>query len=427
MLLKKLFIFLLLLIIPLSLFSQEKEKNDTNKEQQKLEEEIKKLQARIKNLEHYKQDQEIKALMQEADNLSRKQKEKKEINFGQRFFTGARKQSGLNPNLTLECDMYASYGKSKHKYNTEPSEFSNGTRNFFLREFELNINAPLDPYTRAKVFISYEGEAVSIEEGYMTWLNFPLNLNLKAGEFKAQFGKFNRWHDHALPQYDKPRVLVNFFGNTSLKGFGVSGNFLLPSMFAHVNELDLEVISGGVGHSFQERGDNLIFVNHLKNYYDLSKSIYLEIGLSSAIGKSADHEGDYNAEKYTSIVGGIDLTLSWIPPEKSKYKGFEWRSEFLYSKREIPEEDMYSWGAFTSFQYRLDASFLTSVRLDYTQLPWDNDLEEKGFAATLDYWQSEFVRIRFQYSYIDRNFADGDSRLIFQTSWALGPHKHEKY
>jgi len=427
MILKRLFIFLFLLIIPLLLFAQSENKQDNQKEEQKLEEKINTLQDRIKELEQYKEDQEIKALLQEADGLSREEKKEEDINFGTRFFTGARKQSGLNPNLTLECDMYAAYGKSKHPYNTEPSEFSQGSRNFFLREFELNINAPLDPYTRAKVFISYEGDEVSIEEGYMIWLNCPLNMNLKAGEFKAQFGKFNRWHDHALPQFDKPRVLVNFFGNTSLKGFGVAGNFLLPSLFAKVNELDLEVIRGGMGHSFQERGDNLIFVSHLKNYYDLSKSTYFEMGFSAALGKSADHEGAYNAEKYNSLVGGADLTLSWFPPERAKYRSLEWRSEILYSKRETPDEDVYSWGAFTSLEYRLSVSFLTSVRLDYSQLPWNNDLEEKGIAATLDFWQSEFVRVRLQYSYIDRNFAEGDSQIIFQTSWALGPHKHEKY
>lgn len=427
MLFKRLFVSLILFIIPFSVFSQTKKENEDKKNQQKLEEQIQELQERIKELEQYKQEQDLKSLMQEADDLSRKQKEKDEINFGQRFFTGARKQSGLNPNLTLECDMYAVHGRSKDEYNTQPSELSNGSRNLFLREFELNINAPLDPYTRAKVFISYEGDEVSIEEGYMTWLNCPLNMNLKAGEFKAQFGKFNRWHDHALPQFDKPRVLVNFFGNTSLKGFGVAGNFLLPSLWAQVNELDLEVIRGGVGNSFQERGDNLIYVSHLKSYYDLSKSTYLEFGLSVAQGKSADHENEYKAENYNSLVGGADLTISWLPPGRAKYKGLEWRSEFLYSKRETPTNDIYAWGIFTTLQYRLNASFLTSLRLDYSQLPWDNDLEEKGIAATLDFWQSEFVRVRLQYSYIDRNFAEGDSQVIFQTSWALGPHKHDKY
>ncbi len=426
----KLFIFLMLLLMPVFLFSQTNDKGNDQKEQkeqQKLEAQIKELKKRIKELEEYKQEQEIKDLMQAADDLSREQKEEEELNFGKRFFTGVRKQSGLNPNLTLECDMYGVYGKSKDPYNTQPSEFSYGSRNFFLREFQLNINAPLDPYTRAKVFISYEGDEVGIEEGYMIWLNCPLNMNLKAGEFKAQFGQFNRWHDHALPQYDRPRVLVNFFGNTSLKGFGVAGNFLLPSLFAHVNELDLEIIRGGVGHSFQERGDDLILVTHLKNYYDLSKSMYLEIGLSAALGKSADHDVGYKAEEFNSLVGGADVTLSWIPPGRAKYRSLEWRSEFLYSKRETPDNDIYAWGVFSSLQYRLDASFLVSVRMDYSQLPWNNDLEEKGMAAAVDFWQSEFVRVRLQYSFIDRNFAEGDSRLIFQTSWALGPHKHEKY
>ena len=137
MLFKRLFVSLILFIIPFSVFSQTKKENEDKKNQQKLEEQIQELQERIKELEQYKQEQDLKSLMQEADDLSRKQKEKDEINFGQRFFTGARKQSGLNPNLTLECDMYAVHGRSKDEYNTQPSELSNGSRNLFLREFEL--------------------------------------------------------------------------------------------------------------------------------------------------------------------------------------------------------------------------------------------------------------------------------------------------
>ena len=339
-----------------------------------------------------------------------------------KFHSGFRTQSALNPNISLGGDFYFAYGTSESEYNRIPSETSWGTGQLFLREMELGLQSALDPFSRAKVYISFGREDVCLEEGYMQFLNLPLNMNLKLGEYKTQFGKLNRYHDHALPQFERPLVLTNFFGLTSLKGFGIAANFMLPSITAHVNELDLEVITGGVDHSFTSGGKhNLIYVTHIKNYYDINRSTYFEFGLSGAMGKN-DPE-----EVYTTVVGGLDLKLKWTPPDRAKYRGIEWRTEFLYSNREQPDETIKAWGFFSSIQCRLNARWLMSGRIDYSQLPWDSDLEEKGFAVCFDYWQSEFVFVRFQYTYIDRNFDEDDNRFIFQTNWAMGPHKHEAY
>ncbi len=297
-----------------------------------------------------------------------------------------------------------------------------GTGKFDLRELELGIASVLDPYSRGKVFLSFGREGVALEEGYIEWLNAPLGMNIKAGEFKTQFGQLNRYHDHALPQFSRPRVLINYFGLSSLKGFGIGTNILLPSLTAHVNTLDIQMISGGVDRSFTSAGKhNFIYVGHFKNYYDLNRSTYFEVGFSSAYGMNDA------SESQASLLGGIDLTLKWSPPGRQKYKGLEWRTEGLLSRRDTGSETIQTWGAFSSLQYRLTAKTLASVRLDYSQLPWDAAMEEKGFAITYDYWQSEFVFIRFQYTYIDRNFNEEDRQVTVQTSWAMGPHKHEAY
>ena len=127
------------------------------------------------------------------------------------------------------------------------------------------------------------------------------------------------------------------------------------------------------------------------------------------------------------IVHGADFTVKWSPPGRAKYRGFEWLTELLYLNRKTVQEDMNAWGMFSSFQYRLSAWWVASLRLDYTQLPHDNALYERGASLAFDFWQSEFVFLRFQYSMIDRNFDESDNRFIFQTCWAMGPHKHEAY
>ena len=70
---------------------------------------------------------------------------------------------------------------------------------------------------------------------------------------------------------------------------------------------------------------------------------------------------------------------------------------------------------------------MTSLRLDYTQLPEDADQNLQAIGATLDYWQSEFVVFRIQVDRINRTFGDSENRLLFQAIWAMGPHKHEAY
>ena len=101
----------------------------------------------------------------------------------------------------------------------------------FLREVEVALEAPLDPFTRGKTFISISKDEISIEEAYMEWLNLPLKMNLKIGIFYAEFGPLNRYHDHALPQFDRPRALVNLFSNKGLGGAWVCCKFYASKYF----------------------------------------------------------------------------------------------------------------------------------------------------------------------------------------------------
>ena len=431
MLYKRFILFSVLLCIPFTAFGQTKQetierlkeeiaelKMTSESKFEKLEGELKTLLAKIQKTE---KEDEMKKLMEKMQSLSQK-KEKTEASVARKFHSGLRTQQALNPNISLGGDYYFAYGTSESDYNRIESETSWGTGKLFLREMEMGFQSALDPYSRAKVFISFGREGVMIEEGYMQFLNMPLNMNIKMGEFKTQFGKINRYHDHALPQFARPLALINFFGLTTLKGFGVAANFLLPSITANVNELDLEVVTGGVDQSFTSEGKhNLIYVAHFKNYYDLNRNTYFEIGMSGALGKNDA------LEKQNSIVGGVDLTLKWQPAGRAKYRGIEWRTEFLYSHRNQALEDVKSWGFFSSIQFKLNAKWFASGRIDYSQLPFNSDLEEKGLAVCLDYWQSEFVIVRLQYSRINRNFDENDNRFIFQTNWAMGPHKHEAY
>lgn len=241
MLFRKYILYTMITVIPFSALTQEREEKTKGEKQTRedLAELIKNQNVKIEELEKIifdlkskiektEKEDEMKKLLEMAKSLSQ-QKKKEEASMDRKFHSGLRTQSALNPNISLGGDYYFVYGTSQSDYNRLPSEVSWGTGQMFLREMELGLESALDPFSRAKVFISFGREGVMLEEGYMQLLNMPLNMNLKMGEYKTQFGKLNRYHDHALPQFERPLVLTNFFGATSLKGFGIAANFLLRS------------------------------------------------------------------------------------------------------------------------------------------------------------------------------------------------------
>ena len=420
---------LLVIFLPVAVFGQDgagssdraspDSLNEHEERIDKLEKTVRELEAKI---EEAGRDDEMHRLKAKAQRLAGQKKEDDASLEERHFYSGIRQQSAMNPNISVGGDYYCAYGSSDSECNSERSEINWGTGRFFLREMELSFEAALDPFARAKVFIGVGEDGADACEAYMQSLNWPLNMNVKLGKYKMQFGSINRWHCHALPQFDRPLVMSNFFSNETLKGLGVAANFLLPSMTAHVNELDLEIATAGADRSFTSEGrHNLVCVAHFKNYWDLDRSTFMELGLSGATGHNDPDE------EYRTYIGGADLRLKWSPPGRAKYRGFEWRTEALYSSREAPEGAVDSWGMFSLVQFRLGARWFVGGRLDYSEMPYDSALHETGGAVNLDFWQSEFVVFRMQYTHIDRNFDEDDDRVIVQTVWAMGPHKHEAY
>jgi hypothetical protein len=87
----------------------------------------------------------------------------KEEDVTKKFQSGVRQQQALNPNISLGGDFFgAVIPRVMNLFlNREKSYGKNG---FFLREVELGFEAPLDPFTRGKSFISVSKDAISIEE-----------------------------------------------------------------------------------------------------------------------------------------------------------------------------------------------------------------------------------------------------------------------
>jgi hypothetical protein len=376
-------------------------------------------------------DEDIRKLMEEAALLSEKE-EFKEENVAKKFLSGVRQQQGLNPNISLGGDFFGGFSSSGNEFITDPGAISYGNNGFYLREVELGLESALDPFTRGKSFISVTKDAISIEEAYMEWLNLPLNMNLKVGIFYSEFGPLNRYHDHALPQFDRPRALVNLFSNKGLGGTGVATSFMLPKvLFADASTLDLTVVRGtetGDGFSFADK--SFLYIGQFKNYYDITQNSYFEFRLSGVTGKNPSEGGHF------SYAGSLGLSYKWVPMGREKYRTFDWKTELLYSRRTENLMDITTKGFYSSVQNKLNARFWIGGRIGYSELPFDPDQYEWDYTVNLDFWQSEFVFTRIQYQYNSRNIflpehssskLPSDHSVVLQINWAMGPHKHEAY
>jgi hypothetical protein len=320
-----------------------------------------------------------------------------------------RNLSRLNPEISITGDVAG--------YTT-----NQGPEDFDAREFELNFQSALDPYSMTKWTLSFNPEeGVDIEEGYVAYTGLPGGLHLLAGKFRQNFGAINRWHLHALPQLDYPLAVQRYFGEEGLAQTGLSATWLLPRPWATANEVTLELTDGENNAFGGASFERLVGLAHLKNYWDLSPATYFEWGLSGVAGGNGTG-GD-------SRVYGTDLTLHWQPPQRAKTREVTWRTELLRSDRDdATGVRQKAWGGYTYLESLVAQNLYAGVRYDRVEDPFLPDNTIEGWFPNLTWWQSEFVRLRGEYGFVKEDLTDkAERRFSLQIVWSAGPHKHETY
>ncbi len=335
---------------------------------------------------------------------------------GQQRFTGqSRNLNRLNPEISAAGDFFGVVSDQ----SGDPD-----SNQFRLGEFEVALQASLDPYSAAKFIIVQEGDEIGLEEGFIEYTALPGGLGVKGGQMRLDWGKLNRWHQHALPQTDRPLVHQAMLGEGGLTGLGVSTSWLPPAFLGDYNEIIVQVVNDDNDFAFSGRGfEQPLFLLHETNYFDISPATYFELGLSATTG-TADFDGDYR-----NGIFGTDWNFNWTPPEASLYRSFELRGEFMWTRREGPEGRRSSIGTYTYGVYKLSRRSFVGLRGDWTELPQAPGIDVWGASPYFEWWQSEYARFRFQYSYLSHRFEDPEPehKFYFQLTWAIGPHKHERY
>jgi hypothetical protein len=338
-------------------------------------------------------------------------------------------------------------------------------RGFSLRNAEIAVDGAVDPYFKGfgNIVLKLERDnstEIELEEAYLQSTSLPGNLQLKGGQFFANFGRQNPQHPHQWAFVDAPVILTRAFGPDGLRNVGGQLSWLLPTPFFSEASLGILDGEGGTTFSFRNAGEDdgtgtsrfhgratdvrslrgtgdLLFVPRLASSFDLSDSQTLLVGASGAFGPNATGSG-----RHTQIYG-VDLYWKWKPADA--HAGFpfvSWQTEALYQRYEagvdlaasLPAETLHDYGLYSQVLWGFKPRWVAGLRGDWAsgnKGAFDSEDVFRGertrVSPNLTFYPSEFSKIRLQYNY-DHGQLFGDEHSIWlQLEFLLGAHGAHKF
>ncbi len=336
---------------------------------------------------------------------------------------GGAAAKALNPDISVIGDFIGGAGHNP----------LNPTPPFQMHESEIGLQAIVDPYARADFFISFAETGVELEEGYITFTALPAGFVAKGGKMRAAFGKVNTLHNHVLPWVDRPLVTQNLVGGEDgIDDAGLSFEHIIPAPRNWFLDFTGQTFRGDSGDIYTSSNkSDMSVVGHLRGYRDLTDNANLDLGVSYSRGHNL-----FGSDFITNLYG-IDATYHWKPLQRSIYKSFIARSEFIWRQQDQPSLAacqtiscplnfapgyQRAFGFYASGDYQFARRWFAGVRADRSDRAFNAHLNDKGGSLVLTYWPSEFAQIRGQYRFT--RYADQfDAHEAFiQLQFALGAH-----
>jgi hypothetical protein len=335
-------------------------------------------------------------------------------------------------------------------------------RGFTIPNAELTLDGAVDPYFRGfanLVFkIDPEGESgFELEEVYAVTTSLPYNLQLKGGQFFAEFGRQNPQHPHSWAFVDQPIVLTRKFGPDGFRGPGARLSWLLPTswyteamvtamnsngetMFSFRSGESSEIHGGEVAETGVNGGTDLVIAPRIATSFDLSDTQAFVIGASAAFGPNN------SGTDASSQVYGADIYWKWKSPTASAGFPFvSFQTEALYRRYEaaerasienpsltLPAETLGDRGGYAQLLWGIKPRIVAGLRGDFAngdEAAFDSELraERTRISPNITWYPTEFSKVRLQYNYDDRKNVGTDHSLWMQFEFLLGAHASHKF
>jgi hypothetical protein len=335
-------------------------------------------------------------------------------------------------------------------------------RGFTIPNAEIALDGAVDPYFKGFSNIVYKldknGETgVELEEVYFLTTSLPGNLQIKGGQFFAEFGRQNPQHPHAWAFVDQPLVLNRMFGPEGLRSQGARVSWLLPTTFYTEAMVSVMNSAGGTAFSFRsdesaeihggvpderevERLADFLVVPRLATSIDLNDTQTMLVGASAAFGPNS------SGPRTRTQIYGADVYWKW--KSATAAQGFPFvsmQTEFLYRRYDaaervsaddptvmLPAERLSDRGFYSQVLWGIKPRIVAGLRGEFAsgdEAAFDSALRADRFrlSPNLTWYPTEFSKLRLQYNYDHRQGIGRDHSVWMQFEFLLGAHAAHKF
>src|SRR5438093_9017840 len=308
-------------------------------------------------------------------------------------------------NISLDGLFALAYSSAADLDHIEVGDHDPQQRGFNARNVELAFDGAVDPYFEgfANIVFKLDNDnetQVEVEEAFMQTTNLPFNLQLKAGQFFAAFGRLNPTHPHTWDFVDTPLVNGLFLGPDGLRGVGAQTSWTLPLPWYSQLIFASQNGRGSTGFSFRNPGDDGMFFDRIttdrearglqdfvwsprfENSFNLSDTQTVLAGVSGAFGSN-----ETGANSRTQLYGGDLLYNSNRSHSAGGFPFVKWQTEFMYRRFQAGHgaddsfpvaETFHDWGLYSQMLWGFKKGWVVGIRGDYV------DMQDSKFTEDLD-------------------------------------------
>jgi hypothetical protein len=333
---------------------------------------------------------------------------------------------------------------------------------FSIPNVELTLDGAVDPYFKGFSNIVYkldkDGQTgVELEEAYVLTTSLPANLQLKVGQFFAEFGRQNPQHPHAWSFVDQPLVMNRMFGPDGLRSQGMRLSWLLPTSFYAEALVTVANATGGTASSFRspdsplihggmindrpvDRPSDLLIVPRLNTSFDLTETQTVVLGASAALGPNN------SGPSARTQVYGVDGYWKWKPAAaQAGFPFLSLQSEAMWRRYDaaqriseadpavtLPSEVLRDRGMYAQLLWGIKPRIVAGFRGEFASgdpAAFQSELrrDRTRYSPNFTWYPTEFSKFRVQYNYDDRKGIGTDHSLWFQFEFLLGAHAAHKF
>jgi len=368
-------------------------------------------------------------------------------------------------NISLDGLFALAYSSARDLDHIEVGDHDPQQRGFNARNIELAFDGAVDPYFEgfANIVFKLDNDnqtEVEVEEAFMQTTSLPYNLQLKAGQFFAAFGRLNPTHPHTWDFADTPLVNGLFLGPDGLRGVGAQTSWTLPLPWYSQLIFASQNGRGSTGFSFRNPGDDgmffdrvttdrearglqdFVWIPRFENSFNLSDTQTVLAGVSGAFGSN-----ETGANSRTQIYGA-DFLYKWKSSHaEGGFPFVKWQTEIMYRRFQAGHgaddsfpvaETFHDWGLYSQVLWGFKKGWVAGIRGDYVDMQdskFTDDLDRQSrwrLSANLTWYPTEFSKIRLQYNqdFLQENFflsARQVESVFLQWEFILGAHGAHKF